>query len=96
MDVSFISQTLIYPALSGLLKKGSPMITLVKPQFEVGRENVGKKGIVKDKKGSLLEMVLLKIDLAAKDNGFSVEQTIPSPIKGTKGNTEYLTLFYKQ
>lgn len=96
MDVSFISQTLIYPAISLFLKKGAPMITLVKPQFEVGKENVGKKGIVKDKKGTLLEMVLLKIKLAAEDNGFSVEKTICSPIKGGKGNTEYLTLFYKQ
>ncbi len=96
MDVSFISQTLIYPAVASFLKKGAPMITLVKPQFEVGRENVGKKGIVKDKKGTLLEMVLLKIKLAAEDNGFTVENTIASPIKGGKGNTEYLTLFYKQ
>lgn len=96
MDVSFISQTLIYPAVSLFLKQGCPMITLVKPQFEVGKENVGKKGIVKDKKGTLLEMVLLKIRLAAEDNGFTVGETIPSPIKGGKGNTEYLTLFYKQ
>ena len=96
MDVSFISQTLIYPAVSLFLKKGAPMITLVKPQFEVGKENVGKKGIVKDKKGTLLEMVLLKIRLAAEDHGFAVKDTIVSPIKGGKGNTEYLTLFYKQ
>lgn len=96
MDVSFISQTLIYPAIASFLKKGAPMISLVKPQFEVGKENVGKKGIVKDKKGTLLEMVLLKIKLAAEDNGFSVKETICSPIKGGKGNTEYLTLFYKQ
>ena len=96
MDVSFISQTLIYPAIASFLPKGAPLISLVKPQFEVGRENVGKKGIVKDKKGSLLEMVSLKIRLAAEDNGLSVMDTILSPIKGSKGNTEYLTLFYKQ
>lgn len=95
MDVSFISQTLIYPALSALLPSGAPLITLVKPQFEVGRENIGKKGIVKDKKGSLKEMVLLKIRLAAEDNGFSLKDVITSPIKGGSGNTEYLALFYK-
>ncbi len=95
MDVSFISQTLIYPALSALLPTGAPLITLIKPQFEVGRENIGKKGIVKDKKGTLREMVLLKIRLAAEDNGFTLKQVISSPIKGGSGNTEYLGLFYK-
>jgi len=96
MDVSFISQTLIYPAIASFLPKGAPLISLVKPQFEVGRENVGKNGIVKDKKGALMEMVALKIRLAAEDNGLTVVGTICSPIKGSKGNTEYLTLFYKQ
>lgn len=96
MDVSFISQTLIYPALASILKDGAVLISLVKPQFEVGRENIGKNGIVKDKNGSLLEMVMLKIRLAAEDNGFSLVKTVPSPIKGTKGNAEYLALFYKK
>lgn len=96
MDVSFISQTLIYPALSRILSSGKPLITLVKPQFEVGRENVGKKGIVKDKNGSLLEMVMLKIRLAADDNGFELLKTVPSPIKGKGGNAEYLALFRKK
>ncbi len=95
MDVSFISQTLIYPALAALLPSGAPLVTLIKPQFEVGRENIGKKGIVKDKKGSLREMVLLKIRLAAEDNGFTLKQVISSPIKGGSGNTEYLGLFIK-
>ncbi len=96
MDVSFISQTLIYPALARILKEGAPLITLVKPQFEVGKENVGKNGIVKDKNGSLLAAVLLKLKLAAEDNGFTLIKTIVSPIKGSKGNTEHLALFYKQ
>ena len=48
MDVSFISQTLIHPALSGVLKDGAEFITLIKPQFEVGKSNIGKNGIVKD------------------------------------------------
>ncbi len=96
MDVSFISQTLIYPALSALLPKGAPLITLVKPQFEVGRENVGKKGIVKDKSGALRKLVMLKIKLAAEDNGFKLLETAESPVKGGKGNTEYLALFAKE
>lgn len=96
MDVSFISQVLIYPALSGLLSTGAFLITLVKPQFEVGKENIGKKGIVKDKNGSLLEMVLLKIKLAAEDNGFELIRTIPSPIKGKGGNAEHLALLRKK
>lgn len=96
MDVSFISQTLIYPALARVLKEGAPLVTLVKPQFEVGRENVGKNGIVKDKNGSLFAAVLLKLKLSAEDNGFTFVKTVPSPIKGSKGNTEYLALFFKQ
>ncbi len=95
MDVSFISQTLIYPALAALLPSGAPLVTLIKPQFEVGRENIGKKGIVKDKKGSLREMVLLKVRLAAEDCGFTLKQVVSSPIKGGSGNIEYLGLFFK-
>lgn len=95
MDVSFISQTLIYPALASVLEKGSYLIALVKPQFEVGKENVGKKGVVKDKKGALLEMVTLKIRYAAEDNGFELLRLIDSPIKGGTGNKEYLALLRK-
>lgn len=95
MDVSFISQTLIYHALADILPTGAPLVTLVKPQFEVGKENVGKNGIVKDKNGTLAEAVFLKLRLAAEDEGFSLERIIPSPIKGSKGNTEYLALLYR-
>lgn len=95
MDVSFISQTLIYPALASILEKGAYLIALVKPQFEVGKENVGKKGVVKDKKGALIEMVTLKIQYAAEDNGFELLQVIDSPIKGGTGNKEYLALLRK-
>lgn len=96
MDVSFISQTLIYPALSAILPPGAPLITLVKPQFEVGRENVGKNGVVKDRSGALKELVMLKIKLAAEDNGLRLLKTVESPVKGGKGNTEYLALFVKE
>ena len=95
MDVSFISQTLIYPALARVLPPGAPLVTLVKPQFEAGRENVGKNGVVKDKDGLILEAVKLKIRLAAQDCGFSFEQMTESPVKGAKGNREYLVLLRK-
>ncbi len=95
MDVSFISQTLIYPALADILPSGAVLLTLVKPQFEVGREHVGKNGIVKDRKGTLRDSVFLKLRLAAEAAGFTAKQFIDSPIKGGSGNTEYLGLFYK-
>ncbi len=91
-DLSFISQTLIYPAVARVLKKGY-FISLVKPQFEAGRENIGKGGIVKDKNGKIKEAVFEKIKKAAAENGFILLKTAPSPIAGGDGNTEYLALF---
>lgn len=91
-DLSFISQTLIYPAVARVLKKGY-FISLVKPQFEAGRENIGKGGIVKDKDGRIKEAVFEKIKKAAAENGLILLKTAPSPIAGGDGNTEYLALF---
>ncbi|MBO5982009.1 MAG: TlyA family RNA methyltransferase [Clostridia bacterium] len=91
-DLSFISQTLIYPAVARVLKKGY-FISLVKPQFEAGRENIGKGGIVKDKDGKIKKAVFEKIEKAAAENGFTLIKTAPSPIVGGDGNTEYLALF---
>ncbi|MBR0231058.1 MAG: TlyA family RNA methyltransferase [Clostridia bacterium] len=95
MDVSFISQTLIYPACARLLAPGGIMITLVKPQFEAGKENVGKGGIVKDRDGRIIKEILARVDLAAEENGFAREGLIRSPIEGGDGNTEYLAIFKK-
>ncbi len=91
-DLSFISQTLVYPAVARVLKKGY-FISLVKPQFEAGRENIGKGGIVKDKDGKIKEAVFEKIKKAAAENGLILLKTAPSPIAGGDGNTEYLALF---
>ncbi len=88
MDVSFISQTLLYPALAGLLTEGDEMITLVKPQFEVGRAFVGKGGIVKNKKA--VSLALARVKEAAEGFGFAVLGEIPSSILGGDGNAEYL------
>lgn len=96
MDVSFISQSLIYSALSRLLPAGAPLITLVKPQFEVGRENIGKNGIVTDKSGALRRLVMQKLTVAAAQSGFEFVNETVSPIKGGDGNTEYLALFIKR
>ncbi len=91
MDVSFISQRLLYPAVAKILKQGGAFISLIKPQFEVGRENVGSGGVVRNEKARLacIEALLL----AAKKYGLEMKATIPSPITGGDGNTEYLALF---
>ena len=95
MDVSFIPQELIYPACAALLAPGRKMITLVKPQFEAGKENVGKGGIVKDRDGSVLKAILARVDAAAEAAGFRRDGLIKSPIEGGDGNTEYLAVFTK-
>lgn len=95
MDVSFISQTLIYPAISDILSEGKTMITLIKPQFEAGKKNIGKGGIVKDKDGKILKEILDKIDFEAKLCGFERIGFTDSPILGGDGNREYLAAFTK-
>ena len=88
MDVSFISQTKILPRLPDLLTKNGHIITLVKPQFEVGKEFIGKGGIVKNKP----RVDQLEHDMKAfiKSLGFEVKCYIESPIKGGDGNQEFL------
>lgn len=88
VDVSFISLRLILPALRGVLRDGGEAVCLVKPQFEAGRENVGKKGVVKDPAIHL--QVLERFLEHAEENGFSVKELTFSPIKGPEGNIEYL------
>ena len=96
MDVSFISQSKIYPAISDLLENGGKLITLIKPQFEVGKENIGKNGIVKDKNGKLIEKVKANLKQSAADNGLIMKSFTTSPITGGDGNKEYLALFIKE
>lgn len=88
IDVSFISLRLILPALRGVLKPDGEMVCLVKPQFEAGREKVGKKGVVRDRKTHL--EVLENFLAYAGDNAFAVKAMTFSPIKGPEGNIEYL------
>lgn len=92
MDVSFISQTLIYPAAAAVLSTNGLLITLIKPQFELGRQALGHKGVVKDveKRFPALEE---KLRREAALCGFEHKGTVVSPIEGGDGNTEYLALF---
>lgn len=91
MDVSFISQTLLYGGVSRVLKDGGLFVSLIKPQFEAGKEHLGKNGIVKDEK--VRHQVCQKI--AKESVGFGLENIdiIPSPIEGGDGNKEFLALF---
>ncbi|MEP6537556.1 MAG: TlyA family RNA methyltransferase [Bryobacteraceae bacterium] len=86
-DVSFISVTLILPALPAVLRENAEMVILVKPQFEVGRDDVGKGGIVRDPE--LHDAVCRKLENAVQQLGFQTE-IIDSPILGAEGNREFL------
>ena len=88
IDVSFISLKLIFPALYTLLCEGGEVACLIKPQFEAGREKVGKKGVVRDPAVHL--EVLENFLRHAKENSFTVLGITYSPIRGPEGNIEYL------
>lgn len=96
MDVSFISQTLIYEACADILDIGKRMITLIKPQFEAGKENIGKGGIVRDTDGKIIKEILNKLGTSARENGFEMLKFTDSPIEGGDGNREYLALFERK
>lgn len=91
MDLSFISQTLVYPALCRVLNSGGVFVSLIKPQFEAGREAVGKNGIVKDEKAR--RAAVEKVLSHAHTFGLVSRGVIESPIKGGDGNVEFLTVF---
>lgn len=88
MDVSFISIKLVLPAVKSLLKDGANLICLIKPQFEAGREEVGKKGVVRD--SAVHKEVILSILEFAPEIGLTVMGLDFSPIKGPEGNIEYI------
>lgn len=93
VDVSFISLTKVLGPARALLKEHGQMVCLIKPQFEAGREKVGKKGVVRDK--SVHEEVIQKIEDFCLSNGFSIHNLEYSPIKGPEGNIEYLIYIEK-
>jgi 23S rRNA (cytidine1920-2'-O)/16S rRNA (cytidine1409-2'-O)-methyltransferase len=88
VDVSFISLKLVLPPAKALLTDGGRMVCLIKPQFEAGREKVGKKGVVRET-STHEEVVWAFLDTAAQC-GFSVKGLDYSPVKGPEGNIEYL------
>ena len=88
IDVSFISLKKILPAVRRILVDGGEVVALIKPQFEAGREKVGKKGVVRDQK--VHEEVIAMITEFAMDNSFKLLHLDYSPIKGPEGNIEYL------
>ena len=93
MDLSFISIKLVLPAVCSLLKDGGELMCLIKPQFEAGREEVGKKGVVRDKAVHLA--VIESILEFAPSVGMAVRGLDFSPIKGPEGNREYLCYMKK-
>jgi 23S rRNA (cytidine1920-2'-O)/16S rRNA (cytidine1409-2'-O)-methyltransferase len=92
IDVSFISLTLVLPRVAELLRPpaGKPIVALVKPQFEVGREQVGKGGVVRDE--AARRGAVDKIRTWAACHGFTAGDDVESPITGPAGNVEYLLL----
>ncbi|MFX3633588.1 MAG: TlyA family RNA methyltransferase [Candidatus Pristimantibacillus sp.] len=88
IDVSFISLKLILPALSGLLSTGSGIVALIKPQFEAGRDKVGKSGVVRD--SSVHVDVLRTVLSSAAEIGYELQELTFSPITGGEGNIEFL------
>ncbi|MCR4990247.1 MAG: TlyA family RNA methyltransferase [Lachnospiraceae bacterium] len=93
-DVSFISLSKILPPAYEIIRDGAYMVCLIKPQFEAGRDQVGKKGVVKDP--TIHVEVINKVFEYAKECGFAIMGLDHSPIKGPEGNIEYLILLKKE
>lgn len=93
MDVSFISATKVLPAVILLLKTEARVILLIKPQFEVGRGEVGKGGIVTDP--AQHSRVIAEVCAAAQELGLQTRGVIESPVRGADGNTEFLAMYEK-
>jgi len=91
MDLSFISATKVMPAVVPLLTESAWLVTLIKPQFEVGRAEVGRGGIVSDP--AKHERVIHEVNQVATELGLSVRGVVESPIRGADGNHEFLALY---
>ncbi len=93
VDVSFISLKLVLPVAYSLLKSGGSGVCLIKPQFEAGREKVGKKGVVREK-STHIEVIENVLEFT-KEMGFSIQGLDFSPVRGPEGNIEYLMYIKK-
>jgi len=94
VDVSFISLTLVLPAILRVAKPNAWVLALVKPQFEAGREQVGKGGVVKDP--AVHRAVLKKVANWARDHGLVMKGLTPSPLLGPAGNREFFILLSRE
>lgn len=94
IDVSFIGLAKVLPSVERLLSEGGDVVALVKPQFEAGREHVGKGGVVRDARTH--ERVLAEVDAAARGLGYHLWGLTHSPIKGPEGNIEFLAYWRKE
>jgi 23S rRNA (cytidine1920-2'-O)/16S rRNA (cytidine1409-2'-O)-methyltransferase len=88
VDCSFISLRMVLPPIAAVLAEGAEGVVLIKPQFEAGREDVGKGGVVREE--SVREATVAEVREAAQALGFTEIDVIPSPLKGPAGNVEYL------
>lgn len=94
-DTSFISLKVVIPAAEIFMRDGTMVLALIKPQFEAGKKNIGKGGVVKDPK--VRENVIKDLKVFFKERGYLVNQVVPSPISGPKGNKEYIiSLIFKE
>ncbi|MBE6667541.1 MAG: TlyA family RNA methyltransferase [Ruminococcaceae bacterium] len=93
-DLSFISQTYVIPNISSVLKDGGIFVSLIKPQFEAGKNALGKGGVVRS--GAYRYLAVKRVVECACENGFDILGLIRSPIEGGDGNKEYLAYFVKR
>ncbi len=94
IDVSFISLKIVLPVVKELLRENGKIIFLIKPQFEAGRKKVGKKGVIRDK--SVHKEVIEELLKFTYELGLSIEGLTYSPIKGPKGNIEFLAYVFNE
>jgi 23S rRNA (cytidine1920-2'-O)/16S rRNA (cytidine1409-2'-O)-methyltransferase len=94
-DTSFISLKIVIPSAEKFMRNDTLVLALIKPQFEAGKKNIGKGGVVKD--SNIRQEVIKNLKTFFKERGYAVNQIIPSPILGPKGNKEYIiSLNYKE
>ena len=87
-DTSFISLRIVIPSAEKFMRHDTKVLALIKPQFEAGKKNVGKGGVVKDSR--IINQVIKELAFFFRQRGYSVNQVIPSPVLGRKGNREYI------
>ena len=87
-DTSFISLKTVIPSAEKFMRDDTQILALIKPQFEAGKKNIGKGGVVKDPE--IREMVIEDLKVFFQERGYRVNQVVPSPISGPKGNIEYI------